>query len=294
MTTSAKSDNLPCKSFLDTSAVYKLQIGASAHIEHLAAAIPKKWYVNNYVKMEYYRSCLMHWIALYFESEHPMHRTFGDTLKYYADKFGREAKTALNAVASIELEGFSFASPEDKEYCRQKLQDFIFEMALQFDLTFADMGKDPTKCSRVRCPIELPEASERDTMLVKVLLVFSDNKECRSRCQIDQLFEREPYKTMMDKIAAIPRQGKVKDALERIVNTIAIARGDSAGITCHSCGRIGDAVIASLLDPAWKLHSMDAVHGPISEAIGLQYQIHPSLAALKNAATSTPASAPLT
>lgn len=163
-----------------------------------------------------------------------------------------------------------------------KLQDLVFEMALQFQEEFTDMGKDPTKCARVPEPIGLPEPLDRDSTLRRVLFVFSAHKDCRSRCSIHHLFEREPYKKKLDAISAVPAQGKVKDSLERIGEAIATAQTEPGGITCSSCGRMGDAVIASLLDADWKLHSMDSVHGPISEAVGLEYQIHPSLAALKN------------
>jgi len=286
-----KSAKPSVKSFLDTSAAYKLQVGHSAHKKYLSEAIPKDWYVNNYVKMEYYRSSLMLWVALYFECAEPFHRTFGDVLTYFSEAFGRVPKTVLQAVSGmLQSEGFSLVRPEDKEYCRQKLQDLIFEMALQFRETFRDMGKDPTKCARVPNHIRLPEAFERDVVLRRALVDFKAVKECRSRCKINHLFEREPYKKKMELISAIPAAGKAKVALERMREEIVKAQGKPDGITCRSCGTMGDAVIASLLDPAWKLHSMDSVHGPVSEAIGLEHQIHLSLRALNKASGAAAAS----
>jgi hypothetical protein len=136
------------KSFLDTSVVNKLQLGTSQIREYLSSAIPQKWYINNYVRMEYFRHSLIVWINLYFESAEAKHKTFGDAWKLYSEGFGREAKVAVSALTTMEADGFSFTKEEDKPFCRSKLQDFIYSMALQFGEMFTDMGGDPTHCAR--------------------------------------------------------------------------------------------------------------------------------------------------
>jgi len=284
--TSTSSTKLGVKSFLDTSAVVKLQIGHSTHKKYLAQAIPEKWYVNNYVKMEYYRASLMHGVFLYFESEDPFHRTFGDALNFYSDSFSARGPKSLLTWIGILLDsdGFMRESPATKEVCRQRLQDSIFVMALQFTRMFTDMGKDPTRCARVPHELKIPEASERDRVLQALSETFTAEKKCRGRCNIESLMRAEPYKTKMGNIASILPKGKAKEALERIGKAIGNVRAEPKEITCRCCARMGDAIIASILDPNWKLHSLDLVHKPISEAIGLEHQIHQSLPALKNAA----------
>lgn len=274
--------NPSLKSFLDTSVAYKLQVGTSLHKENLTASIPLDWYVNNYVQMEYYRTCLLHWVWLYFESGEDFHRTFGDALNSYAEGFGRQAKSAMSAVASMELDGFSFSLPEDKEYCRERLQDFIFTMAFQFREAFKNTGKDPTRCARVPHPIALPEdPNERQQVLRAVSMTYGNETECRSKCEINHLFEREPYKSSMERVSGISVNST---ALERIRGAISRAQQDPDAITCRLCGRMGDAIIACCVDRAWKLHSLDSAHGPISEAVGLQCEIHPSNRAVENMA----------
>jgi hypothetical protein len=285
---SVTNEQSAAKSFLDTSVAYKLQTGTTIHREYLSKAIPKNWYINNYVRMEYYRTCLIAWIYLYFESADTIYRTFGDALKSYAEGFGRESKTVVNIVSSMELDGYSFSKPSEKEFCRQKLQDFIFEMALQFRDIFIDMGKDPTKCARVPHPIKLPdEPTTRDEVLRKVAWAFDQEKDCRSRCTIQNLFQAGSYKNKMDMIASLSPVGKTKMPLERINEAIKDANAQPSDITCKLCGKMGDAVIATVLDSAWKLHSLDTVHKPISEAIKQAYEIHPSNTALKNSSQST-------
>jgi len=66
------------------------------------------------------------------------------------------------------------------------------------------------------------------------------------------------------------------------------AAKDPDAITCKVCSRMGDAVIASALDPAWKLHSIDTVHAPIANALKLEYEIHPGEKALAKR-TASPA-----
>jgi hypothetical protein len=284
------NDKPTTNSFLDTSVAYKLQTGTSAHREYLLGRIPRNWYINNYVRMEYYRTCLIEWIYLYFESADARYRTFGDAFKSYAEGFGRQSKTAVNVVCTMELDGYSFINPAEKEVCRQKLQDFVFEMAFQFQEIFTDMGKDPTRCARVPHPIRLPdEPADRDEVLRRVAWAFDQEKECRSRCSIHNLFEARTYKDKMEAIASASARGKAEEALDRIRAAIAEADAKPSGITCQSCSKMGDAVIATLLDSAWKLHSLDTVHGPISEAIGLEFEIHPSDAALRKASKSAAA-----
>lgn len=281
-TRKAKS-KLPTKSFLDTSVVYKLQIGASAQQEHLSETIPKEWYVNNYVKMEFYRTCLMHWIELYFESESSFHSTFGDALKYFAEKFGRVPKVILSAISSmLDSDGFSTSDAADKAICRQKLQDLIFELAAQLEKGFKDTGQDPTKCARIRKPLKLPEAAQRDEVLRDLAVSFHAIGECRSKCQIHGVFENVPGKQKMAVISAISPNGRSKEALEKIQKAVAKAVADPNGITCRSCGNMGDAIIAVTLNAEWKLNSMDYVHEPIAIAVDIEYEIHPSLVALQN------------
>lgn len=278
---SLSTHSITAKSFLDTSTVYKLGVGTTVHQEYLSRTIPEEWYVNNYVQMEYYRTCLMHWIQLYFESEDAIHQTFGDALKFYAEGFGREAKAAVNVIASMETGGLSFSLPKDKEFCRQALQDTILIMAIQFRDTYINMGQDPTHCARVPHPLRLSDHVDRDGLLLRVFHDFKAEKECRGRCTIHRLFENEPYKTKMEVISKLLPTGRSKHALERIQEAITTAQKLPSEITCRSCGKMGDAVIATSLDKLWKLHSMDEVHGLISVALGLEHQIHLSAKALK-------------
>jgi hypothetical protein len=273
-----KSSEPRSKSFLDTSAVQKLQIGHSRHKEYLTEAIPKTWYVNNYVRMEFFRTLLMNWVSLYFESEQPSHKTFGDALKYFSDEFGRVPKSILNGVASmLEVEGFSMSDPADKEYCRQKLQDVIFAIAFQFDTAFVNTGIDPTSCTRVRHALRLPLAEERDAVLRQLSLTFYDVAECRSRCKVENMFGVKKYADRMQAVSVIHAVGTAKQAIGKISAAITKAQGAPENITCRSCGSIGDAVIAVSLDQLWKLHSMDNAHRLIAESLQLECEIHPSL-----------------
>jgi hypothetical protein len=269
----------PVKSFLDTSVVYKLQVGTSAHKAHLSIAVPKNWYVNNYVQMEFYRALLIECVQVYFEGADTIYITFGDVFNGYAERFGRQPKIAVNVLTNMQTDGYSLSEPKDKEVLRQRLQDFVFIMAQQFRDWFTDMGKDPSRCSRVPHPIRIPkDPSDRDAVLRKVAITFGQTVECRNRCSIDHLFASAVYKPKLDAIASTTVDDK---ALEKIRTAIQKAQKDPNGITCNSCGRMGDAIIATSLDPAWKLHSMDGVHAHISKAISLDSEIHPSFAALK-------------
>src|SRR5690349_22949940 len=162
------------KSFVDTSAVYKLQVGITAHREYLLSAIPKNWYVNNYVRMEFYRALLVQCVEIYFESADPIYVTFGDVFNAYAERYGRQPKIAVNVLTTMQSDGFLLSNPNDKEILRQKLQDFVFTMAQQFRDLFVDMGKDPSNCARVPHPLKIPrDASERDAVLRATAISFN-------------------------------------------------------------------------------------------------------------------------
>jgi hypothetical protein len=269
------------KSFLDTSVVFKLQVGDTAHKEHLSNAIPQKWYVNNYVEMEFYRAFLMQCIEVYFESADPSYVTFGDVFKVYAEGFGRQAKVVASVLTSMESDGYSLTNPNDKEFLRQRLQDFIFFMAQQFRTNFTDMGADPSKCARVPHPIKLPkDPSERDAVLRKAFLTFDDKKACRKGCSIESLFMSEKYKNKLEVVAATTVDS---DALEKIRKAIRKAQGNPSAITCTACSKMGDVVAVASLDSAWKFHSMDSVHEHICESITMTFAIHQSSKAVVKA-----------
>ena len=262
------------KSFLDTSVVFKLQVGSTAHKEHLSTAIPQKWYVNNYVEMEFYRAFLMRCIEVYFESADPSYVTFGDVFNVYAEGFGRQAKVVASILTSMEADGYSLTDPNDKEFLRQRLQDFIFFMAQQFRSNFTDMGADPSKCVRVPHPIKLPkDPSDRDAVLRKAFLTFDDAEECRKGCTIDSLFKSEKYKHKLEAVAATTVDS---DALEKIRKAIRKAQDNPSAITCTACSKMGDVVAVASLDGAWKFHSMDSVHEHICESIMTTFAIHQS------------------
>jgi hypothetical protein len=229
-------------------------------------------------------------LEIYFESADSIYVTFGDVFNAYAERYGRQPKIAVNVLTTMQSDGFSLSNPNDKEILRQKLQDFVFTMAQQFRDLFVDMGKDPSNCARVPHPLKIPrDASERDAVLRATAISFNRKDECRRRCSINKLFESAAYKTKMEAIASTTAEN---DALEKIRRAIQKAQANPTAITCTSCGKMGDAVIAASLDPAWKLHSMDSVHGYISEAIKLDYKIHPSVAALKSISTAATSPVP--
>ena len=261
------------KSFIDTSVAWKSQVGHTHHMDYLAKAIPREWYVNNYVRMEFYSTLLMVWTNLYFESGEKKHPTFGDALNYFADKFGRTPKSILTAVSVIlRADGFSESEAREKEFCRQKLQDLIFEMALQFEKEFVNTGDDPTHCARVRSPLQVPEDYNRDKALLTFHETFNNLDDCRSRCRVNKLFQTESSKAKFAKIASM----KSTSVTKRQIATVKKAAEDPDEITCRSCQGIGDSIIASSLDYRWKLHSIDRLHGVIAETLGLECTVHPS------------------
>jgi len=269
------------KSFLDTSIVYKTQLGTSLMKKHLQANVPKVWYINNYVRMEFFRQNLTHWIYLYFESEDEKYETFGDAFKLYSEGFGRQAKNATAVLTTIEMDGVSFVKPEDKQFCREKLQDFIYERALEFADTFTDMGVDPTDCKRIKFKLKIPnDAKERVGQLQSFAYHFRDEVTCRSKCSISELFTRASHRAKLGAIAAATAEGETKKKLDKIQAAIEKSKKKPDKITCKRCSKMGDAIIAVALDSSWKLHSMDAVHEPIAAVLELQSQTHLSEQAL--------------
>jgi len=264
------------------SVVIKQRAGHVKHKTYLSAAVPSPHYVNNYVRMEYYRALLLHFIHLYFESSYPFHLNFGDALIFYSDRFGREVKGALTAVGN--LMGDSGLRPEqtsDKEVCRQKLQDLIFELALAFECSYINMGDDPTNCARVRSSLSFPDSTRRDTALIEFQKRFEAVEECRSRCTIDRVFKAAgKYCGQMEAVRQAAQRGPRDDRLTNLSEAVHKAIEDGAKIACFSCEKMGDAIIAVSMPSTHTLHTLDTLHGPICEAISKGCQIHPSLARL--------------
>jgi|GEM_PF-6353482 len=276
--------NLAPKSFLDTSVVYKTQLGTSLMKKHLQANVPKAWYINNYVQMEFFRGNVIYWIYLYFESAAEQYETFGDAFKLYSEGFGRQAKNAVAVLTTIEMDGVSFSKSEDKHICREKLQDFIYEMLIEFGESFTDMGTDPTYCTRMKFKLKIPNvAEERVRQLQSFGLHFRDEATCRAKCSISELFTRSAHRAKLDAISGATAEGATNDKLKKIQVAIEKSKEDPDKITCKRCAKMGDAIIALALDSSWKLHTMDTVHQPISSALHLESHTHPSEQALAKA-----------
>ena len=173
------------KPFLDTSVVRKQRAGHSQHQALLSAVIPTPHYLNNYVRMEFYRGLLLVWIKLYFEAGDSFHRTFSDVVHFYSDRFGREPKVVLSLLALMKSSGFSPDEVPDKEVCRQKLQDLIFSLALEFERAYMDTGDDPTHCARLPSPLKLADAQRREEALLELQRTFDSVEQCRKRCKVD-------------------------------------------------------------------------------------------------------------
>jgi len=277
------------KSFLDTSVAIKLLTGHTEHRRYLENAVPRPWYVNNYVRMEFYRATLILWIDLYFESGEAFHPTFGQALLYFADKFGRGPKAVLNAIGNIISDsGFDLGDPSEKEVCRQKLQDMIFSIALAFEQALRDDGCDPTRCTRVKEPLRFRFRDMREKSLQDVVLQFHDVTECRRECNIESIFRGKPSGALTPRISKLKDLDAARASDLRTGEAVIEADLDPTAITCSLCEKMGDAVIACALQPNWRLHSLDFAHEKICARLGLKCTIHPSLSKIRAAAGATP------
>ncbi len=272
------------KSFLDTSVVIKQRAGHSAHRAILSATIPIPHYVNNYVRMEFYKALLLDWTRLYFESGESFHPTFGDALLFYSDRFGRGPKTVLTALGNLMTSiGFFLSETRDKENCRQKLQDLIFELALEFERCYRDTGDDPTRCARLSSPLKLPEPQMRDEALLEFQKTFEAVEECRKHCTIDTVYRRGG-KYKIEKIEELRHQSLADKRVTRLSGLVHEALENSAKITCWSCAKMGDATIGASMPAGWRLHSLDTLHEPVCQALAKDCQVHPSAAQVKKEA----------
>lgn len=270
------------KSFLDTSVVIKQRVGHSKHQEYLSSAIARPFYVNNYVRMEFYRTLLIQLIDFYIDCSEPFHATFGDAMVFYADKFGRQPKALLASIAAmIKDHGLGPDIPEEKQVCLRKLEDIIFSLALAFEVSYQDNSTDPTRCARVRGPLRISETQSRRETLMQFESMFQDVDECRKHCTINKLFQVGKYGAQMRTVQSICEPSSTHPALAKMSPTIQEAISDPACVTCVKCGKVGDVVIAVTMPTAWKLHSLDTAHEPICKALGQEVQIHPSAARLK-------------
>jgi hypothetical protein len=270
------------KSFLDTSIAIKLRVGHPKHRAYLLAAIPALHYVNNYVRMEFYRALLVDWVNFYFECASPFHSTFSDALAFCSDHFGRKPKAYLNAIAKmLASAGFAVDSPAEKEVCLHKLEDIIFVMARAFELDYKDLGADPTACARIRSPLRISDTEDRRKTLSEFGRLFRDTEACRACRAIQKFFLAGKYATQMRAVEQISEPEEAHPTLKKIASAVQKANQDPSSLTCSLCERIGDAVIAISVPAGWKLHTLDTVHEPICQALGKEFQVHPSAARLK-------------
>jgi len=277
-----RNSSQPSQNFLDTSVAIKLCFGHSAHQEYLRAAISPPRYVNGYVRMEYYRF-LVTAIHLYHEAGETFHKSFSNAINFMSEQFGREPKRVLIVVSKfLETNRFNLGDPGEKEICRQKLQDLIFELALIFEEVHTDTGHDPTRCKRVPAPLRLSGSGVRDRALLDFERNYNDVKACRATCSIAGFFTSGKYGSQLTRLQAASAAQGAAPEFQSQAQWLSQHQGKPEGITCNTCSKVGDAIIAVSVPRRWTLHSLDRRHQFICQAIGKAVQIQPSAASLKS------------
>lgn len=272
------------KHFLDTSVLRPILLGTAKYRDYFKTQFrDESLYVSAYVKMEFARSFIVNCIDFYFTLDMPDIKSYNDAANYWANKFKQSELKAIIQLFGNMLANkpYDRAREKDKQSILRDIGFYIKRLELKLRRSFADIGKDGTKCFRAT-RLNIFRLSKRDIeKLRQFQKEFLDEKTCRKNCSV-HVFLLNKYKETVaiyeSNAKMIQHPGhKENIGFVKIVAKLGMIREigpDSC--SCHMCKKIGDAIIA--LDGPREMviectdHSFDHLCRPI----GQPFKKHPS------------------
>ena len=273
------------KVMFDSSCVYAV---VSPELEpSLAAQLPQmgsncRYYTGPYLRMEFLRRWIVTGIEIYFRAN--VTGDVSSTLQYFSNKYGREPKIALHWAARYIK---SIKSNDIAESVEQFGWEVV-NLALIYDKIFHTCVQSKTGCTRGEIQLDF-ETETRKDMLGNFYRQF---KSPNHTCKLESLLNlqggcpklRKVREADLSKIASERRKGF--ENLQKQLNTLVVK---ARVLTCNTCSKIGDLVIALEQPPKTVLyhtdHSFSVIcpllnhaHQQVKSALSLEPRIPEELA----------------
>lgn len=234
--------------FLDTSVVRSLLMGSQPYREFLQGVLGERLYVSRFVDMEFKRGVLLTLIDFLNTLAMPHLRTIEDAERTWSNRFqGRQVKLVLALSASI-FDGYRLdrTSPRDKERGITRLAVVIKSLDRAMRYRFKRVSSDRTHCPRGEQPIRTSVAPDRAKQELNVYADnFQDTTANRQKCRMDKFLEHFERDLMActRHIETLPDLEQ-HERLKKMATNAEKVQKDPSLCSCHTCEKLGDAVIA--------------------------------------------------
>lgn len=226
--------------------------------------------------MEFVRAFIVHIIDYYFVLGMPQIATIADANILWSNEFRpRRLKAILMFVVQVfggrELD---FESPQAKPQALALLADYIRRLLSKIG-SFENPG-DGTACARPSA-MRAYDPSNASDSLREYLDQFMDTAGTRHECAIGRFIS----KTFADEVRDLlnkspPALQSPREGYNRIIQELRVANESPERISCHSCEKIGDAVIALAMPMRMRLEHTDYSFDYLMEILKKSHYRHPS------------------
>lgn len=274
------------KPFTDTSVVIPLLTGRPAFKQYLSSNMSRgHYYVSTYVRMEYLRATIINLVNFYAAADMEHRTTISDTLAVWREKFEpRQLKVGMmigNFLLNVsKSNGLDIELPQDKNQILNALIDYIARLVDMYDETFTDVGQNPTGCARGRIELHL-DYSNISKSIIEFGKTFNDIDKCRSLCHIDKFILGKERSRIDALIAGNAKYGKsAAKGYHAVIDELLQMQTKSAeSITCNTCKKIGDAVLALSMPKDMRMEHIDYSFDALCEILELSHHRHLSVLA---------------
>lgn len=237
------------KHFFDTSVARPLLLASTEYRQYLANQFPiDSRYISVYVQMEIRRSFIRAIVSFCGLLEIPSISSIDDALNFWSNQYKQShLKAVIQLIAQIvRTHSLDFANPADKQKALNAIAQYIIRFEAKLRRSFKDPGQDTTRCTRGLVPLRF-YANELSRGLQEFAEQFDDTDNCRNNCSIDHVLLRRyvaQVKAIVTLATSTPKTSQTRGFRAIASQLEVILNKGPAACSCHSCKKIGDAVIA--------------------------------------------------
>ena len=135
------------KHYLDTSVVHGILFGTTKYKKYFRENFSKdSSYISPYIKMEIFRSSIIHIIEFYFVLNMPSINSIADATKLWSQRFNiRGQKVALVLISEIlQNHKLDLNSIRDKRQALGIIRSYVNRLVVKLRANFKDTGVDST------------------------------------------------------------------------------------------------------------------------------------------------------
>jgi hypothetical protein len=233
--------------------------------------------------MEISRSYLVNVISFYFMLHLPSIDSYDDAIRLWSNRYKTsELKAVLHLVAELAACHGLKSTTRDKAKFIEILGSYIKRIDIKNRRSFVDPSNDSTHCARANIILKI-DAARPSAGMKDFYDQFIDVEKCRSQCRIGNTIlerHRSSVEAYVRYAETLPPNEETRGFLKVCENLKEILRRGASALSCKTCEKIGDAVIALDASRNMNLDHIDRSFDLLCCLIGQSHVRHPSESAV--------------